>query len=265
MNMKDVWNPEQYEKFKNERLQPFYDLLALVRPRVDMRVADLGCGTGEPTSILHEQLQARETIGFDNSDAMLAKAKTLETSRLRFEKCDIETFAVESEHSVAFGQFDLIFSNAALHWIPDHKTLFRQLMNALTDGGQIAVQIPSNHHHPSHVVANQVANEIPFREALDGYLREEFILTPEAYATLFHRLGFRDYLVRSQIYVHPLESKASVVDWVKSTRLTDYQKRLSEEMYARYLERYRECLMEELEDERPFLYTYNRMLLWARK
>ncbi|MEW6126152.1 MAG: methyltransferase domain-containing protein [Acidobacteriota bacterium] len=263
--MKDVWNPEQYEKFKTERLQPFYDLLALVRPRVDMRVADLGCGTGEPTSILHEQLQARETIGFDNSDAMLAKAKLLEGNGLRFEKCDIENFAAESERSVAYGQFDLIFSNAALHWAQNHQTLIRQLMCALSDGGQFAAQIPSNHHHPSHVVANRVASEIPFREALDGYIREEFILTPEEYATLFHRSGFRDYLVRSQIYVHPLESRESVVDWVKSTRLTDYQKRLSEEMYALYLERYKECLMEELEDEHPFLYTYNRILLWARK
>ncbi len=263
--MKDVWNPEQYEKFKDERLQPFYDLLALVKPEADMRVADLGCGTGEPTRILHERLQARETIGFDNSDAMLAKAKLLEGDGLRFEKCDIESFAADSEASVAYGQFDLIFSNAALHWVADHEKLLRQLTCALIEGGQLVVQVPANHYHPSHVVAEEIIHESPFREATQDYSREDSVLRPEAYATLLFKLGYREQLVKMQIYAHPLESKEKVFDWVRSTRLTDYQKRLPEDLYEEFLERYRERLLERLEDTRPFLYTYNRILFWARK
>ena len=236
--MKDVWNPEQYEKFKDERLQPFYDLLALVKPEAQMRVADLGCGTGEPTRILHTSLQARETVGFDNSDAMLAKARQLEGDGLRFEKCDIEGFATESEASVAYGQFDLIFSNAALHWVADHATLIRQLTSAIAEGGQLAVQVPANHFHPSHVVAEEVIHESPFREVTAGYGREDSVLKPEEYATLLFKLGYREQLVKMQIYAHPLESKEKVVEWVRSTRLTDYQKRLPEDLYEKFLERY---------------------------
>lgn len=263
--MKDVWNPEQYEKFKDERKCPFFDLMALVKPQANMRVADLGCGTGEPTQILHRFLHARETIGFDNSDAMLEKAELLAGDGLRFEKSDIETFATESEKFLAYGQFDLLFSNAALHWVGNQEELLHQLTAAVAEGGQIAVQVPANHHHASHIVSDEVAVESPFREALKGHIRDNPLLKPEQYATLLHKLGYKEQIVRMQVYAHELESKEEVIEWVKGTRLTDYQKRMPEEMYEKYVERYREVLMPRLEDTKPFLYTYNRILFWARK
>ena len=263
--MNDVWNPEQYDKFKVERQRPFLDLMKMVRAEEEMRVADLGCGTGEPTQMLHRFLHARETVGFDNSDAMLERARLVAGDGLRFEKSDIESFAAESEQATAYGQFDLIFSNAALHWVDDHATRLRQLTSALGEGGQLAVQVPANHHHPSHVVADEVAAESPFKEHLQGYLRDNPVLRPEAYAVLLHRLGCREQVVRLQVYAHELDARADVVEWVKGTRLTDYQKRMPADMYEEYLERYRERLMEVLEDTRPFLYTYNRIFFWARK
>ena len=263
--MKDVWNPEQYEKFKAERERPFFDLIALVKPKEKMRVADLGCGTGAPTRTLHGYLQARETIGFDNSDAMLEKAQALAGDGLRFEKSDIETFAEESETFLAYGQFDLIFSNAALHWVENHEELLRRLTTAVAEGGQIAVQVPANHHHASHIVSDEVAGESPFRDVLAGHLRDNPLLQPEQYAVLLRRLGYKEQTVRMQVYVHELASREEVVEWVKGTRLTDYQKRLPAELYEKYLERYRERLMERLEDTHPFIYTYNRILFWARK
>jgi trans-aconitate 2-methyltransferase len=263
--MKDVWNPQQYEKFKDERKQPFFDLMALVKPQADMRIADLGCGTGEPTQMLHRFMRARETVGFDNSDAMLEKAEALAGDGLRFEKSDIETFAAESEKFLAYGQFALLFSNAALHWVENHEALLRRLTTAVADGGQIAVQVPSNHHHLSHIVADEVANEEPFRAVLAGYIRDNPVLKPEQYAVLLHKLGYKEQVVRLQVYTHLLDSKEEVVEWVKGTRLTDYQKRMSAEMYEKYLARYRESLLPRLADAQPFLYTYNRILFWARK
>jgi trans-aconitate 2-methyltransferase len=263
--MKDVWNPEQYEKFKDERKRPFFDLMSLVKPQPDMRVADLGCGTGEPTETLHRFLRARETVGFDNSDAMLKKAQIVAGDGLRFEKSDIENFAAESESFLAYGQFDLIFSNAALHWVENHEEVLRQLTTAVAEGGQIAVQVPANHQHASHLISDEVANESPFREVLRGYLRDNPLLQPEQYAVLLHKLGYQEQVVRLQVYTHLLASREEVVEWVKGTRLTDYQKRMPEEMYEKYVERYRQCLMSRLEDTRPFLYTYNRILFWARK
>ena len=263
--MNDVWNPEQYEKFKDELQRPFLDLMRMVKLEEEMRVADLGCGTGAPTQTLHRFLHARETIGFDNSDAMLAKASQVAGDGVRFEKSTIESFAAESEQATAYGQFDLLFSNAALHWVEDHETLFRQLAAALSDNGQLAVQMPANHHHPSHTIADDVAGESPFRDYLQGYIRDNPVLKPEEYAVLLYELGYREQIVRLQVYPHELASREEVVEWVKGTRLTDYQKRMPADLYALYLERYREKLMARLADRRPFLYTYNRLFLWARK
>src|SRR5579872_1867050 len=89
----DTWNPAQYEKFQAERNKPYFDLMALVRPRPGMRVADLGCGTGELTRLLHQQMQARETVGIDSSEAMLSRSNAFAGDGLRFEQGDIATFA----------------------------------------------------------------------------------------------------------------------------------------------------------------------------
>jgi trans-aconitate 2-methyltransferase len=250
----DVWDPNQYERFRRERAQPFYDLAALVESRPSMRVVDLGCGTGDTTLELHRKLVASETVGLDNSAAMLAKAPRADG--LRFELGEIEQFAPAQK-------FDLVFSNAALHWVADHPALLRRLRSAIAPGGQLAVQMPANDAHASHAAAHELARSPEFRPLLGGFERRPPLLDASDYAALLHKLGFARQLVRVQVYGHLLESGASVIEWVKGTLLTDYQKRLAPEAWDRFLARYRETLLPRLADERPFLYTYPRIFLWG--
>src|SRR5262249_11951837 len=133
----DAWDRVQYERFRDERQQPFFDLVALVRRQAGLRVVDLGCGTGELTARLHRELAAAETLGIDRSAAMLDGAATRAAPGLRFREADIAAF-----RDVAC--WDLVFSNAALHWLPDHAELFARLTSALVPGGQLAVQMPDN-------------------------------------------------------------------------------------------------------------------------
>ncbi len=252
--MPDVWDPAQYERFRRERAQPFHDLAALVEPRAGMRVADLGCGTGDMTLLLHRQLAARETVGVDNSAAMLEKAPR--QSGLRFVLADIAQFAPPEP-------YDLVFSNAALHWVPDHPSLLKRLTAALAPGGQLAIQMPMNDEHPSHQTAFEVAREQPFKRLLGGFERRPALLEPVQYAAWLHKLGFVRQSVRVQIYAHLLPERASVIEWVRGTLLTDYRKRLSPPDWDRFLERYRELLLPQLADERPFFYPYPRILIWG--
>jgi trans-aconitate 2-methyltransferase len=251
------WDPDQYARFRDERAQPFHDLMALVEARSGMKVVDLGCGPGELTRILHERLGARETVGLDSSEAMLAKAALHAGSGLRFERRSIEAFDEPAA-------YDLVFSNAALQWVGEHEALLARLRAALAPGGQLAVQVPANFDHPSHRIAGEVAAEPPFARALGGYRRGRPVLDPEEYAILLHRIGFARQQVRLQVYLHLLESRSSVVEWVKGTLLTDYQSRLSPDLFAEFLARYRECLERELSDERPYPYPFKRILMWAR-
>src|SRR3954465_12811236 len=111
----DTWDPRQYDKFERQREQPFYDLLRLVHPVANMCIVDLGCGTGKLTRVMHERLNARQTIGIDRSESMLsvAPADAGPLAALRFEVATIESFA--DRRLDRRDQPELIFSNAALH------------------------------------------------------------------------------------------------------------------------------------------------------
>jgi trans-aconitate 2-methyltransferase len=242
------WDVDQYERFKNERAQPFRDLAALIEPRPNMRILDLGCGTGELTRELHEQLSASETLGIDSSESMLAKASP--SSTLHFQLADIESFAADRS-------FDLVFSNAALHWITNHERLFTNLMPLLAPNGQLAIQMPANHDHPSHRIAAELAASFGITP------RTINILAPESYAALLHRLGFLRQHVRVVVYGHVLASTADVVEWTKGSTLTPYREALSAERYEEFLAEYTTRLVATLGDSRPYFYTFKRVLLWA--
>jgi trans-aconitate 2-methyltransferase len=253
----DTWDPQQYERFAAERAAPFWDLLSLVRPVPGGRVVDLGCGNGELTAALHRRLEAAETLGLDSSPAMLERSAALAGGGLRFEPGDIAGFDQ--------GGWDVIFSNAALHWLPDHAGLFGRLVAGLNPNGQLAVQMPANHDHPSHVVAAQVAGTEPFRAALDGYRRSSPVQAPEWYAELLDRLGLADQHVRLQVYLHHLAARDEVIEWVKGTLLTDYEARMPPALFEEFLAAYRERLLPHLEDSHPYRYPFKRLLLWGRR
>jgi len=257
MNARDTWNPTQYERFRAEREQPFHDLVALITRRPAGQAVDLGCGTGLLTAALHRELDATETLGVDSSDAMLERARCLEVEGVRFVRGDINEWEPDAPVAV-------VFSNAALQWLPDHPRLFKRLTGMLVPGGELAVQVPANFEHVSHTLASDVAREEPFASAMGGYVRTFAVLAPEAYATLLYSLGFAAQLVRMQVYGHVLESADSVVEWVRGTLLTDYEARLPEALYAQFVARYRERLHAALGDQRPYFYPFKRILLWGR-
>jgi len=253
----DDWSPTQYERFKAEREAPFFDLLEMVQPAPDLRVVDLGCGTGELTRHLHRHLPAATTLGVDRSESMLARSAAFAEQGLRFERRDLVA-------ALDDGPFDLIFSNAALQWLDDHAALLARLAVALAPGGQLAVQVPANHDHVTHLVAHAVAAEPPFVAALDGYRRESPLLAPERYAALLHELGFTAQRVELRVYPHLLASAGEMVEWVKGTLLTAYLGRLPAELREPFVERYRDVLLQKVEVVDPYFYPFKRILFWAR-
>ncbi len=257
-DMPDAWDPERYAKFLRERSAPFFDLLDLVEPRPAMRVVDLGCGTGELTRQLHDRLGARETLGVDRSAKMLGRSAAFAAPGLRFEEARVEDFSPS-------GPLDLVFSNAALHFVERHEELWPRLASFLAPGGQMAVHLPANQDHATHVTAREVAREEPFAAALAGYLHPTHVLPVEAYATLFHRLGFARQSVKLVVYTHLLESRESVVEWVRGSILTEYESRLPAGLFAEFLAAYRARLLPRLGDERPFFFTFRRVLMHAAR
>lgn len=251
----DHWSPDQYLRFRQQRKQPWIDLLASVERRPGMRVVDLGCGSGELTVELHDSLGASQTIGVDSSPNMLERAP--EHPGVEFVADRIESF--ESE------PFDLVFSNAALHWVEDHPAILSRLAQLVAPGGQIAIQVPANHVHPANSVADEVAALPKFAGPLGGYQRGVPVLEPARYSEIFYELGYDPHWVRLHVYGHELPSRDAVVEWTKGALLTAYERRMPAADYSSFVDEYRERLFAVLPDSRPFFFTFNRILMWGKK
>ncbi|MBX3020199.1 MAG: methyltransferase domain-containing protein [Bdellovibrionales bacterium] len=247
----DAWNPNQYNRFQSERSQPFWDLAALVDPGGVNRWLDVGCGTGELTRALHDLRSIPYTLGIDSSDKMLAEARKTATPNLFFQTAQIESFQPE-------GPFDVVFSNAALQWVEDHRELFPRLLNWLAPQGQLAVQMPVNFDHPSHILAERVGEKFGLK------VRRTPVLAPEEYAQLFWQRGLRDIQIFVKVYLHPLDSAREVIEWTRGTLLTFYERQMDDAGFKDFLRVYSESFLR-LTGEGPYLYPFKRLLIRARK
>jgi trans-aconitate 2-methyltransferase len=239
-----------------------------------MRVVDLGCGTGKLTRVAHDQLHARETIGIDRSDSMLKEMRGgTQPDGLRFEVGTIEAFTARPMDSGtnipghASEGYDLILSNAALHWVQNHDELLLGLAAALAPSGQLAFQVPAQHDHLTHFIAEDLTAVEPFKTAFGGWHKPQPVLAPEAYARLLYRCGFAAPKVRLIVYPHILASRDDVVEWVKGTLLTDYARHLPAdgELFAAFVEEYRRRLLAQLEPATPYFFPFKRILCWGQR
>ena len=247
------WDPNVYHKFQQQRAAPFEDLSALVHRRPGLRVVDLGCGTGELTRRLADMLPESDVVGIDSSAEMLAEAAQYAGPGLRFEQRAIEDVG---------GSWDLIFSHAALQWLDDHERLIPALFGMLTPGGQLAVQMPSNHHHYAHVAARQLAESEPYATAMQRWTRKFPVLSIEDYAGLLFAAGADEIVVFEKIYPHVLKDADAIADWTSGTLLVPYMERLPEALRERFMTDYRARLRERW-PESPVFYGFRRTLFSA--
>lgn len=249
------WDPEQYHKFKEARFAPFEDLFALIKVRAELTVVDLGCGTGELSRRLADRLPESRVLGFDSSTAMLEKAREQRSPNLDFALGTIESAA---------GEWDLVFSHAAIHWVEDHHSLIPRLFSLVRPGGQLAVQTPANHNHPAHLAIIETAREEPFQAVLHGWYRPSPVLGIDAYAELLYRSGGQKITVLEKVYPALMPDADAVAEWTSGTTLVPYFERLPKELHEPFLERYKEKLRL-LWPSGPVYYTFRRILFTACK
>jgi trans-aconitate 2-methyltransferase len=205
-----TWNPDRYLAFADHRTRPAIDLLARVPLRHAERVVDLGCGPGNSTHLLADRWPAAMVVGVDSSSDMLASARRSGIGATWVE-ADIATWVPDRAP-------DLIYSNAALHWVGDHETLLPRLLACVGPGGVLAVQMPRNFEAPSHALLRATAESGPWADRLAGALDWRPVAAPEWYYDLLApHAGTPD--IWETLYLHVLDGDDPVLRWTRGTAL----------------------------------------------
>ncbi len=137
-----AWSAVQYLKFEAERTRPVRDLLSAVPTKHAQAVIDIGCGPANSTEVLAACYPNAAVSGLDSDADMIAAARK-RMPDARFTLGALDDWAPHET-------YDVILSNAALHWVPNHATLFPKLVAALNPGGSLAIQMPNNMQQSSH-------------------------------------------------------------------------------------------------------------------
>ena len=252
------WNPEQYLRFAEPRLRPALDLLARVPLAAPQRVCDLGCGTGNVTEWLARRWPQAALTGVDGSMAMLERARQA-LPGVHWLQADIGRWRPDAP-------FDLIFSNAALHWLPDHAQLLPALMRALKPGGVLAVQMPHNFHAPSHTLITDTLQAGPWRDTLLPMLGPVPVAAPADYFALLQPLAAEVDIWQTE-YLQVLSGADPVKEWTKGSWLKPFLDALpapeAAAFEADYAERVRGAYPA-LADGRT-LFPFRRLFIVARR
>lgn len=249
------WDPERYFQFKKERYAPFEDLIRMVKVRPGLRVIDLGCGPGELTARLADSLPDSDVVGIDNSPQMLERAIPLARKGLRFELRAIEDLE---------GDYDLVFSHAALHWVKDHESTIPRFFSHVRPGGQMIVQMPSNQDHPVMSLIREIASTSPYADAATRKGAESFVLPLQNYAEMLYRSGGKELNIIEKIYPHVMENSDALADWTSGTALVPFMERLPQPLHDPFMAEYRKRL-KQLYPGSPVFFGFKRILFSVTK
>lgn len=252
------WNPSQYLQFEDERLRPALDLIARLPGGSPGLVVDLGCGAGNALPALAARYPEARVLGVDGSAAMLAKAAG---KGFATRQADIAAWQPDEAP-------DVIFSNAALHWLDGHEALFPRLLSLLAPGGVLAVQMPAMHAAPLRALQPVVAATGPWAERLAGIGSARAILEPSGYYDLLRPLvpGLELWVTE---YIHVLRGERPVVEWAMGTSLLPFLDALAEapELRAGFLDAYAAALAPHYprQADGAVLLPFRRQFILARK
>lgn len=231
-----TWNPSQYLKFADQRTRPARDLVQAVLVSDPRTIADLGCGPGNSTAVCRDRWPEAAIVGIDHSKAMIEKARDA-YPEAQWQTADIAAWSQDT----AGQSYEVLFSNAALHWVDDHQALFPRLLKRLASGGALAVQMPSYDMPPNRLM-REVAADLGVQandwrsHPLDTY-----------YEILRPRTAKLDLWTTE--YVQVMDSVAAIVDWYRGSGLRPYLDAIDDDIVreafvARFAERLRAVYIE---------------------
>ena len=237
------WNARDYEENSAAQLKWARELIGKLRLRGGESVLDLGCGDGKITAEIARKVPDGAVVGVDSSGSMIARAKQRygdsPFTNLRFTEMDAASLSFDEE-------FDLVFSNAALHWIKDHGSVLKGVYKSLKPGGRILFQMGGKGNaNGFRSVLDETLARSEWRTYFRGFSPPYRFPGTGEYTTLLEGVGFgikRVELIPKDMVQN---GKRGLAGWIRTTwmpfteRVPEAKReRLVEAISSKYLHRY---------------------------
>lgn len=253
------WKPGLYLKFEKQRTQPSIDLASRIDITAPRRIIDIGCGPGNSTSVLKGRWPGAAITGLDSSPAMIAQAG--ETDK------DITWVCADASGDLgALGRFNIVFSNAAIQWMPDHEKLLPSLFSLLENGGVLAVQAPNTTDMPIHIALQSLVQRGSWQTKLGSVSTHSTYAAPYYYDILSALTA--DIDLWETHYHHVMDSHNALVQWYSSTGLRPYLNALENESdKAAFLADFEDALKHAYpaQSDAHVLFPFVRIFFMAKK
>lgn len=252
-----TWEPQTYLRYADIRFRAGLDLIARIPKAEYPTIYDLGCGTGHLTHILADTFSKSTVLGVDSSPDMLAEARR-EFPDLAWRQADITSWTPPAPP-------DLIYTNAALQWVPEHQTLLPNLLKTLRPGGVLAMQVPRHFESPSHLGLKELVMQGQWRQRLAPLLLAD-IPPPETYWRWLSPHA-SDLDLWETIYLQVLDGADPVVNFMRGTALRPFLSVLTEPEATQFVDAFAEAMAVAYPPQRngQTLFPFRRMFLVARR
>ena len=212
------WDADVYLRFANERTQPSIDLVGRIHVDRPRTVIDLGCGPGNSTAVLRNRWPDAKISGLDSS------AEMIRTARQSYP--EIEWITADAGEWKADAPFDVVFSNALLHWLPNHEVLCRHLLGQVAKGGALAVQLPAHYDSPLHQEILEVSRDPAWNAKMEGARTALTREPPTLYYDALQDIASRIDLWETTYY-HVVAGPEAVLEWFRGTGLRPFLEALA--------------------------------------
>ena len=256
----ESWDGRDYERHSSHQRAWGSDLMAELSLRGEERILDLGCGDGSLTRQLAERVPRGSVLGIDAASEMLDAARDKCAPNMAVHQLDITQLAFEAE-------FDVVFSNAALHWVHDHTAVLHKIHRALRPGGVLLAQFGCDGNCPNLLAClrDQVATP-PFPVALAGFQWPWFFPTLPAYEELLRASPFVQWRTWIEHRDQRFPGADAIVGWIDNPCLIPFVQALPADLRKPFRDAVVEAMLARTrQPDGTHVEPFRRMDVWARK
>jgi trans-aconitate methyltransferase len=258
--VKKGFDGEKYEKFSAPQQEWGSKVMNELGLKGGEHILDLGCGNGLLSSKLAEKVPNGKVIGIDSSSSMLEQAEKHKTGNLEFLLCDITDLGFENE-------FDVVFSNAALHWVKDHSLALGHIYQSMKNSAIMRAQFAGEGNCLNLASILQDAMSSPeFKDDFSLFKWPWYMPGVEEYEHLLAESGFEDIRVWMENADRNFPDEESYVGWIDHPGLVPFISHLPEDRAALFRDHVvREAKKIAVQEDETYFEYFHRLNVYAVK